>query len=242
VRFARYLVLCLALSCQGWASITATQHKCTGTTTTDACSTSTCTVSALSAVGAGHLLIAVLLEDGASIQTLSSINGETWTHCTSCTSTNSTHEVDASYVLSATGGETSFQMTLSGSAGWNFCIYEYATTTANFTLDGTPCKGTVSAAAPNACNATISGSSDVILSALVWSGSLTGVSAPFGDFVESDGNGTADHINTNSGTGASFTPTTSGTGPEFTIAFQEAAGGAAAAGFNKRRKLEKLGL
>jgi hypothetical protein len=238
----RVALICLALCVSSWATPSFIQKKCSGTTTTDAFTgVASGTLTGLTAVGAGHLLIAQLFDDNGN-HTISSVDGETWTHCTSCTKAGSaTQEVDASYVLSATGGETSFLMTITANSSWNFCIYEYSTTTSGFSLDGTPCTALLSAATPNACTATgLTGTTDVVFSALAWTGNLTGVSAPFADFTESNGNGSADSVNVSVGTGAHFTPTTSGSGPDFTIAFKEAAGGAAA-GFNKRRKLEKLG-
>jgi hypothetical protein len=88
--------------------------------------------------------------------------------------------------------------------------------------------GAISSSTPNAATATITGANDFLVSAMNWSGSLTGVSSPYGNFVESNGNGTAANINSAVGTGAHFTPTTAGSGPDFTIAFKETGGGAAA--------------
>jgi hypothetical protein len=230
----RRLLLILLLASPCWATISVSQKKCTGTTSSDACSGTTCTLSGLTAIGAGHLLIAALLEDSSgSAITISSINNETWTHCTGCAKNGTSAGVDASYVLSATGSETSLLMTISATqTGWNFCAYEYSTTTSGFSLDGAACNSLIATAAPTTCTTTsFAGTSDVILGAFGWSLSLTGVTSPGQDFIEANGNGIADKINQSAAVSIAFTPTTSGSGPDFEIAFKEAASAGPNIGF-----------
>jgi hypothetical protein len=208
--------------------------KCTGTSTTDGCSSSPCTLSGLTAVTAGNSLIAVLLDD-VSNRSISSINGETWTHCTGCSETNSQTAVDASYVDSATGGETSFAMTLSSSTGaFNFCIFEGNSSTGSVGIDtgasSGACKSVVSSAAPVSCTLTVSGANLLVVTGFVWSGDLTSITSPCADFVSQNGNGVGAHVSTTSGTGCAWGPTTSGTGPEFSIALKEATGSTSCTG------------
>ena len=215
-------VLCCPLAQATW---TFKQGVCTGTTTTDACTSgTTCTISGLTAITAGSTIIGATIADNGGVG-ISSINGETWTHCANCLQQGSgaVAEVDASYVVSAVGGETSFIFTMNGTIqGQNVCIYEAKSSltpafdTANHSL--------ISSAAPTSATLTLSGTNDFLLGAVIWSGTLTGVTAPYANFIESNGNGIASNINTSSGNGAAFTPTTAGSGPTFTIGFRESSG------------------
>lgn len=212
-----------------WATWTATQHKCTGTASTDGCASSPCTLSGLSAVGAGHSLIAIMLDD-TNNRTISSINGETWSTCTSCRINGSpSQSLDANFVASATGGETSFTMTLSSTGAFNFCIYEAASSNGSVAKDtggsSGNCTNTITSAAPVSCNLTVSGSNLWIASGLIWGGSVTG-SSNYTEMVGPNGNGAAEHVSTTSGTGATWTPTTANSGIAFSLALKEAAGGA----------------
>jgi hypothetical protein len=208
-----------------WATWTFKQAKCTGSSTTEGCTTgTTCTISGLTAITAGSTLVGVSLDDNG-LQGISSINGETWTHCTNCLKNNAgLLEVDASYVLSAVGGETSFIFTMSGTiAGMNVCIYEAKSSlTAAF---DTANNSLISSAAPTTVALTLTGSNDFLVAGICWTGSVTGVNSPYANMIESNGNGSASNINTSSGNGAAFTPTTSASGPDFTIAFSESGGG-----------------
>jgi hypothetical protein len=224
------------------ATWTFKQAKCTGNSTTDACTSgTTCTISGLTAITAGSTLVGISLHDTNPSVGISSINGETWTHCTNCRLDfgGNPGQVDGSYVLSATGGETSFIFTMNGTiGGLNVCIYE-AKSSLTPAFDAAN-HASISGAAPTTVNLAISGTNDFLVAALNWSGSLTGVSAPYANMIDSNGNGTASNINTNSGNGAAFTPTTSGNGPDFTIAFSESGGGAPTTGMSKRERLEQM--
>jgi hypothetical protein len=162
---------------------------------------------------------------------ISSINGETWTHCATCllAAGSGASEIDASYVLSATGGETSFIVTMNTTIhGVSVCIYEAkSTVSALFDVANT---STITTSTPTTVADTLTGTNDFIVAGLTWSGNLTAVSASYANFIESNGNGTASNINTNSGSGAAFTPTTTGSGVSFTLAFQES--GSAPIGVN----------
>jgi hypothetical protein len=172
-------------------------------------------------------VVGVLLNDNSAVN-ISSINGETWTACANCRKANGTSSTtDASYVLSATGGETSFIFTVGGGtiAGLNVCIYEAKSdTTVAF---DTAANALLSSVAPTTTALTLTGTNDFLVAGIVWSGSLTGVTSPYANFIEANGNGISQHISTNSGAGAAFTPTTSGSGPEFTMAIKETGAGAA---------------
>lgn len=93
-----------------------------GGTGTCANNATACTVT-VSSIGAGHTLIAgSLVFRTAGSSTLSSVTGgETWTHCAGtngCAFGNTGWGwLDASYVLSATGSETSFTCNVSAAAG-----------------------------------------------------------------------------------------------------------------------------
>lgn len=127
---------------------------------------STCAVT-VSSIGAGHILLAFGLSSITSGNVLNSISGETSTHCANCSQFDgSIGSIDARYVLSAAGGETSITCTLNAAAGgYNGCgivEYSYSGPSASFDVAGSA----VDSACTTACAAqslTLSGSNDAIV-------------------------------------------------------------------------------
>lgn len=215
------------------AAFTFIQSKCTGTTTTDACVTVlTCTLSGLASVGAGHLVVVTLIKDSSNNSLISSITNETVTHCPTCNKQTASHGNDASYIFSSVGGWTSTQITISISNSFNFCVSEYSSNTGSIALDNGAssgaCNSDVTSAAPVSCALTTSGANLLIVTTIGWGGSVTGVNAPYANFIEPNGDGISNNLNITAGTGCVWTPTTVNTGTTMSIAFKDAAAGGAA--------------
>lgn len=242
--FLIFVIVALTFTVPMWATVTTVQSKCTGTSVTDFCSSgsTTCAITGLSTVGAGNLGVFVMLHDSGSAVSpvISSSTGETLVHCAACTiAGTTTQHTDMSYVLSMTGGETSFTVTFSVGITGNLCFYEYSTTAGPFAFDNS-CTSTLTTVAPTTCAlASMTGSNDVKIGGIVWGGSLSGVSAPGADFIASNGNGTADVLNVATLTGIAFTPTSTNTGKSFMAAFKETGGGAVVSGASKIDKYSR---
>lgn len=187
----------------------------------------------------------MLNDGGGGDTTISSVSDgtSTYTHCSACHATVSSKSADEAHTFNLAGGKTTITFTLSRLDSYQLCFIEESSSLGTWALDAgaTPaCASTRSTQTPTTCNLTISGTTDVVIAAQEWSGTLTGVTT-YTDFKAQNGNGTADHLNTSSGTGAAFSPTTNGTGANFTIAFTEsAAGGATTIGLDKRRRYEQV--
>lgn len=245
LQFALLLIAALSAS-PAYATWTVVQSKCTGTTTTDACSAVTCASPTMTSITAGDLLVISLIGDASSTSTLSSMTNETMTVSAASHTNGGSNTLVHGYVLSAVGGWTASTITrTTGTMTYNICVSEYSSSTGSVALDtgasGGVCTGTLTTAAPVGCTiTTVSGSNLVIVNILGWGGSVTGVNSPYTNFIEPNGDGIASNANTVVGTGAVFTPVTLNTGRSSGIAFKEAAAGVSASGFNKEHRLEQL--
>jgi hypothetical protein len=173
----------------------------------------TCTVTT-AAPGAGHKLVAFAMYSSPTAKTLAGVTGETWTHCASCAGGGDTAGfLDAYYVLSATGGETSFTCTASGTlSGYNSCgIAEFAWSGASAAFDA----GVVALdASCTTCSGggvlSLTGSSDAILAIGMPANSLTAVSIYTPQLSFPSGAGIATLLNTTNGADPSWTHSASG--------------------------------
>lgn len=194
----------------------------------------TCIVNT-SAVGAGHVLVAYLIVQAAGNPTLSSISGETTLDCAACLNTAITGAtIDIRYVLSTTGGETSITCNLSASSGgYQGCgIKEYAPpagTTVNLDTgnfrNATSCSTTCAGVGLTLCGGSCSGSPDAVLQLILPNTDFTSaISAPYVasciGSTSCSGTGTADSINTASGTAPNWTLNSIQNITESAIAFQ----------------------
>src|SRR6185312_10382273 len=165
-----------------------------------------CTVN-VSSVGAGHALIAYSIQ--GEVANISSITGETWTHCSNCTPASGP-STDADYVLSATGGETSFTFTMSvtTSSYLGVGVNEYAWTGSSVSFDKS---GNTPVASCTSCTGqtlAITGTSDAIFQIAVssTSGVASAATAPYAtNFTAFDGIGASTAVNLASGTGPTWT-------------------------------------
>jgi hypothetical protein len=252
VKFVRIFVCLAVLVTPAWATWTLTQVK-------DAiCTASPCAVTVIS-TGAGHLLVAGGLAAGTSV-TISSVTAGactgSWTHATGANiSQSGDGSTDQYYCLNSASGVTSISVTFSGTcSGGSHCdavIWEASSNVGNIAVDTgatpigtkndatcTACAGVALSLSSNNKFITVLAACEGSCSALTGTGFTNDVSNP-----DSDGVGHGLNIAT-SGTVTSPTTwtQTSGTQVSSAVAFQESSGGGAAAGFNKRQKLDKLGI
>lgn len=184
----------------GWipsfASITQVQGVgstallCSNTTTTS------CTSGTLAAVGAGHLIVVEHFNAGTSGTgvTTAVCGGDTLTNISGASQVTANGSISLWYILSASGGATTCQLTMSVTAtGRGMVVYEYSSslTSPTFTLDTgtTPSAATfTSGACTNCVGVTLvtAGANDVIVQAFV-GGVATAVSSPWNSLVEFQG-------------------------------------------------------
>src|SRR3954471_4348251 len=77
VRFAKQLILCLALCVSSWATITDVQHPAAATTSTATCAVTITT----NGTGASRLLIYKMAHSTSTVTISSVTGGGTWTLC-----------------------------------------------------------------------------------------------------------------------------------------------------------------
>jgi hypothetical protein len=196
---------------------------------------SVCTVN-VEPVGAGHTLIAVGFSGNLTVRTLSSVSGETWTHCAGANgcsfgSIGGTAFLfqdlrgiwlDASYVLSATGGEETLTCTLSGtSAGYIACgIYEYSYSGASVSFDTSNGTTDFSCTTCAGIALTLSGSRHLIVQAAVPIKPLSAISGSYTNPAKFyDGVGNAGWVNATDGTAPNWTGSPAGLVTVMAIAF-----------------------
>lgn len=222
------LLLLFASRASATISLDSGSPKCTGTTTTDACTGTTACNLTVTSTTAGHMgTIYVLCDSTCTAKTFTATGDGTWTNWAASTSPSAARIVAGQYRLSLTGGATTITETATGASGnYNFCFASFSTSLSSFQLDtgATPAAVNTITTAPTSPNLTIAGSADVVLATVVSTGTLTGVGT-YTNFIGPNGNAYAIHLNTNSGTGAAFTPTTSVTGVGGTMAFTEISSG-----------------
>jgi len=195
-----------------------------------AVSTTTCTVT-VSSVGAGHLVVMVPFSGSSAGTSIawSAGSGETWTHCggtNGCLFAGANAgAVDAAYVLSATGGETSFTCTVASAPPSYFAcaIFEYAWSGATIAFDASNGAYTSSCTSCSGIGLTLSGSKDVIIQVGLPAQSLTAISGGAGytnpqQFY--DGAGQAGAINTTNGAAPTWTQSPAGPNVAMAIAFK----------------------
>lgn len=180
-----------------------------GSPSTANCSgATTCSVTLSQSIPSGHFLIIAAATD-LPATTMSSISvGGTLVACSACVFNSGAglQNSNGGWVLSTTSTAGPVVVTFSQVSHQFVSIYDYSCTggtvshdadnTANNTTDTSPITGPT---------ITLAGTNDVIVNWTDGNGvDPTAVSAPFANFVSVGGVGFANHINTNSGTGASF--------------------------------------
>lgn len=192
---------------------TSSGWSATGTTLAGGTCTNTCSAWTIPSTVAGDLLFF----EGYSTSNVTGVSfsaGGSWVFPANCNVTDaSTAEVFCGYVLSATGGVTSLQLTISSASNIvaNFRSYHPSNATAvaetipaasfvtNCGTTATPC---------NAPSVTLTGTSDLLISAVTFQ--TNGCNTiNFSNFTAPSGDGLADKFNTSSGTGAAFRQATS---------------------------------
>lgn len=194
----------------------------------DACPTSTtCTVTALTAVGTNHVLVGYAWPSTTQTLTASASGAGTWIHSTSpsCAASTLGFGVDAVYILSTTSAAPttiSFVLSASSTSGWHVEVREYSFTGSSTQFD------TCASASDTLCTTcagvalTLSGANDVIVQAYNPAVTCSAITAPYGN-LNTDGSGgvcSADSLNTTSGTAPNWT-TVSGAGEKSGIAIKE---------------------
>lgn len=195
----------------------------TNSNTACASGSATCAVT-LTATTAGSGLVAFAwVPTSGRVMTAGSTGG-TWAFNAGCQGFDAlTGQLSCGTVPVATGGITSITFTLgSGTASgtWTVMVYEIKHTGGTLAVDGTPTNGTNPNCGTADCIApsvTISGTNDVVVSAMAAGAAVCTAAAPFTNvFTDPStmGGGAAVRLSINVGTGATFSqgsacPTTS---------------------------------
>lgn len=230
------LVLCIALLCSpAWATWTLTQVK-----SNNACSGTTCSVTATS-TGSAHLLVAGLIANNSSSVTISSVTSAActgaWTHAANtAVGANGNGFLDLYYCLNSASGQTAVVITASGSltAGSIGVIWEASSSLGSIAVDtgATPSSTIADATCTNCAGVSLSlSSNNKFIAVMAGCGAacsnLTGTGF-VNDLANPGGDGVGHGINiATSGTLASPTTWTmsSGTLKGTAAAFQEASAG-----------------
>lgn len=175
----------------------------------------TCAVTVASITATNQLVAFANAGNGFSV-TLSSVNGETWSNCpTSCaTGDSGAGWVDGKYVLSATGGETSFTCTFSSAPGaYVGCgIIEYHYTGASASIDVTGSADRTTCTSCAGVTLPLTGSNDAILQWALPAQTLSAVTSPYSTNAHFySGSGEAVSLGTASGTAPTWTQSPTGT-------------------------------
>lgn len=137
----------------------------------------------------------------------------TWVFPANCAEFQSagTGEVSCGYViLTSTTTSITMSMNIGSTVNTVLDVREYSSTLGTPAVETVPAPvGSASCGASGTpCNApavTVSGSNDVIVSAIATGDSACNANSPFGNFSAPTGDGIADNINTATGTGGAFT-------------------------------------
>lgn len=155
------------------------------------CTTTTCTVTGLTATTAGSVLIAGMVDLTAGVHNILSASGGggTWIPCpaSGCVVTKSPQfTLDMAYNITGTGGATSVTLTInSASTNWSAFVDEFKCTAncgSGRALDA-PTSGTVTSAGCTACVGAgftgLTGPSDLIIEQYDQSQTVLSVTAPY---------------------------------------------------------------
>lgn len=161
--------------------------------------------------------------------------GTSWVFPANCAAyLAATGAVSCAYVLAVSSAATAVTATMSASGSTTYLeVREYHSSLGTFTAETVPA-GTTNASCSTCTTpaVTITGSSDVLLAGIATGNSGCSVASPWGNFTTPSGDGAADYINTNSGTGATFTQGTAcptgaaAAASMITIGFKEPGGAA----------------
>lgn len=235
----KILLLLLALLCSAGATITDVQHPAAVNNS----SSTTCNVT-ITANGTGATRLLIFKVVSSTGVTLSSVTGGgTWTRClANCNVTSTSGTTNMAYLNAPTASVTTVTGVLSASVAFLACwVEEYSTNQAGFTVETISASNGKNDTTCTSCASatpTISGSNDVITAVASCDGTCSGTIASW-NVLYGSGEGSARQVNI---TSPSFNWSQgSNTLATATLAFFDVAG-TSTAGFNKRKKLEKLGL
>lgn len=232
----RSLLLCFALTCSACATSTL-GHNNSGSTS----------------ISSGGTAVTI-----TSVPSGNSVMGEiAWNtsgrSLSSCSATSSTCVVvagchgslaaagatDCFYILATGATITSVTLTASVTTTGGWYVSDYSTNAGPMVFDTSCTSQPASSATPAGCSLTLTGTNVVFMAAIACANTCSGAVAGWTNVIYVSGEGFADNQNTNSGTGPTWAMSPAGTSIVYGFALKES-GGAAAAGFNKRKKLEKL--
>lgn len=212
--------LLILVGCNLQASVSVVQTVNSPVASCGAATGPSCTSGTLSAVGAGHLITVKTynsaITGGINSTAISTAvcGGDTLTNLSTASLTNANGAFSFWYILSATGGATTCQLTLVlTNTGKGMVVEEWSSnlTSPTFTLDSGATPAGVSSSTCTNCTAptlTIAGSNDIILDSLTGA-VVSGVSSPFGTLttfqVATNGRYATDNINTASGAPPTYT-------------------------------------
>lgn len=244
----KYLLLALLfLQTPVWATWSLVQVKGSGAGVCNGVTTCSVTVTS---TGAGHLLVAGLLDSGTG-NTISSVTSAActsgWTHApNSAASGTGDGSSDLFYCLNSASGQTSITVTPANSMTGDAIIWESSSTLGNIALDsGTTPSQHVSDTTCTSCAGvvlTLSGNNNFVAALSACGGTCSGLSGTgfTNDLSNPSGDGVGHGITSGSLTAPATWTQTSGTLVGSAAAFQESSGGASTPGTDKRIKLETI--
>lgn len=185
-------------------------------------------ISGISAVGAGHLLV-IGSWIGSLTKPITSITGgETWVNPGKFADpSGGGNSLDLRYVLSSTGGETSFTVNYASDTNFQGAIFmEFSYTAGSIALDDAQVRQPVgSETNPAGATLTVTGASDVVIQAAAINTDPTAISGSFTRTSIRFGCAIGDLVNTASGTAPTWTAAAENPGNFYALAFKELASG-----------------
>jgi len=244
--------LSLLLCSPCWATWTLTQGPSTAINNACATGSTTCAVT-VSSTGSSHLLVAGIAST-ANGTTISSVTpaacSVTWTHASSANLAGSAGSVDLYYCTKSASGQTSITITVNAAPGaaWTAAIWEASSSLGTIAIDSgaTPSGNKNDSSNCTSCagvSLTLSGNNDFIAAIATPGDTGTGLTGTgwTNDKVDASTNLYGHGITSGSQTApATWTQTTANPLLCDAAAFQETSGTVAPAGFNKKRKIEKM--
>jgi len=186
------------------------------------CSALPCAAITIPSTVSGDLLYIQMFAGGRAIQAGSTSVG-TIVAPANCTSS----PLSCGYILSETGGQTSIQINLDNViSSAEFVIRSYHPSATTAVAETVPAANSTTCSTCSAPTATLTGTSDIVISAFDGGWYVCSVGSPFGNLFTDAGFGLSDNFNTSSGTGGVFVqgsscPTpNSDVGTSTTVAFK----------------------
>jgi hypothetical protein len=180
----------------------------------------------VAATGSGNLLVLQVKDSNGGNYVTSVTTGcsGAWVAPSSSQQSNSGNSVSGSYCLSSASGVTSITINFNNARPYHYVFYEVSDTAGHTpSLDPSGGIGTstyTSTTNPPGVALTLTGTNDAIFQVIaVSSGSVTGISSPYGNFNSLGGDGYGDSLNTTSGAAPTWTNATASIGSTSAFAF-----------------------